>query len=435
MNLTLFTVLLFGLLVVTLMLGIPVAFSMSTIALGLGFLFYGGLSNWSGFISAVFSGLQSSVYLAVPLYILMAAILRYSNLADDMYECMYKWFGHIKGGLAAGTVIICALFAAMVGLTTVATATLGVSALPSMLSRGYDKKFASGMIMGGACIGIIIPPSVTMIIYAAVTETSPGKMFIAGVVPGIMMTIALIVFGLVYAHIYPEKAPALPKEERYSMAEKIASLKGIVLPVGLILCVIGSILTGFATPTEAASVGVMGSLLCALLKKSLNRDSIREMIKMTVNLSGSVFFMIFASQAYARITTESGLGTAVSNFVARANFPVYVVIGVIALFFIFIGMFMDAGAALFMTAPIIVPLLNSLGFDLIVFGLTYVLLVCVGSLTPPFGICLFVLRGVAPQVSMKEIYQAAIPHIFIYLGAIVFFLAFPQFVTWLPSIM
>jgi len=434
-NLVLFTALLFGLLVITLLAGIPVAFSMAGISLVLGYVFFGGFNNWSGFISSVFSGLQNTTYLAVPMYIMMAAILRYSNLADDMYDCMYKWFGQVRGGLAAGSVVICALFAAMVGLTTVATATLGVSALPSMLKRGYDKKFATGIIMGGACIGIIIPPSVTMIIYAAITETSPGKMFMAGVVPGLIMTVVLIVYSLIYARIYPDRAPALPPGESFTMKEKMASLRGIILPVFLILCVIGSILTGIATPTEAASVGVAGSLLCAALKKSLNKESMYQMIKMTVNLDAAIFFMIFASHAYARITTASGLGTWVSNFVISRDLSVYVVIFVVCLFFVFIGMFMDAGAALYMTAPLIIPLLNAFGFDLILFGLIYVLLVCIGNLSPPFGICLFVIRGVAPQVSMKEIYLAAIPFLVIYLVAIVFFLVFPQFVLWLPSIM
>jgi tripartite ATP-independent transporter DctM subunit len=198
---------------------------------------------------------------------------------------MYRWFGRIPGGLAAGSVVICALFAAMVGLTTVATATLGVSALPSMLSRGYDKKFASGIIMGGACIGIIIPPSVTMIIYAAVTETSPGKMFMAGVVPGIFLSLVLIIYCLVYAKLFPDKAPALPADERFTLKEKIVSLKGIILPLLLILSVIGSILSGLATPTEAAAVGVAGSLLCALLKKTLNKESLKQIVKMTVNMT------------------------------------------------------------------------------------------------------------------------------------------------------
>ncbi len=434
-NLVAFSVLLFGLLVVTLISGIPVAFSMAGISLVLGYIFYGGLSNWSGFISAVFSGLQNSTFLAVPMYILMAAILRYSNLADDMYECMYRWFGHIRGGLAAGSVIICALFAAMVGLTTVATATLGVSALPSMLSRGYDKKFASGIIMGGACIGIIIPPSVTMIIYAAVTETSPGKMFMAGVVPGILLSLVLIVYSLIYARLHPDKAPALPADERFTFQEKMSSLKGIFLPLILILSVIGSILTGLATPTEAASVGVAGSLVCSAIKKSLNKESLKKMLNMTVNLSAAVFFMIFACTAYARVTTASGLGTVVANFVVSQNVSVYVVIFFVCLFFIFIGMFMDAGAGLYMVMPIVVPLLKAMNFDLILFGLIYVLLVCIGSLSPPFGICLFIMRGVAPQVNMKTIYQAAIPFIIIYLAAIVFFIIFPQFVLWLPSIL
>ncbi|GHU65813.1 tripartite transporter large subunit [Clostridia bacterium] len=435
MDVVLFSIILFGSLIVTLMLGVPVAFSMSTIALLLGFFFWGGGSSFFGFISAMFNGMQGTIYLAIPMYILMAAILRYSNLADDMYDCMYKWFGRLRGGLAVGSVVICALFAAMVGLTSVATATLGSTALPSMEKRGYDQKFAAGIIMGGACIGIIIPPSVTMLIYSAVTETSPGQMFIAGVIPGLVIAVILIIYSIIYAYKNPTKAPAISKEESATWKEKMTSLRGIILPVIIIVAVIASILTGFATPTEAGAVGVVGSLICAGIKKALSKDNMKKMLTMTTNLSGSIFYIIIASVAYARITSVSGLGQTVANWVASSNLNFYVVLAFICLFFGFIGMFMDAGAALFMTGPIIVPLLHAMGFNMLVFGLVFVLLVCIGSLSPPFGICLFVMKGVAPQLSMNTIYRASIPFIVMYALFIVLFLAVPQLVTWLPGLM
>jgi tripartite ATP-independent transporter DctM subunit len=323
----------------------------------------------------------------------------------------------------------------MVGLTSVATATLGSTALPSMEKRGYDQKFSAGIIMGGACVGIIIPPSVTMLIYCLVTETSPGQMFIAGVVPGLIISAVLIVYSLIYAKRFPQRAPAVALKDVATTREKMASLRGIILPVIIIAVVITSILTGMATPTEAGSVGVVGSLICAGLKKKLSKDNIFKMLTMTVNLCGAIFYIIIASIAYARITSISGLGSAVANWVVDNNLNVYVILAFVCVFFGFIGMFMDAGAALFMTGPILVPLLISMDFNMLVFGLIFVLLVCIGSLSPPFGICLFVMKGVAPHLSMSTIYRAAIPFIILYIGFIFLFLFAPDLVTWLPGLM
>lgn len=430
-----FIVVLFVLLIILLIFGVPVAFAMSGLSLALGYLFQGGDASLIGYVTATFNRFQNLTYTAIPMYIFMAGILRYSNLVDDMYECMYRWLGGLKGGLAAGTAIISSLFGAMVGLSSVATATLGVSAKPSMTSRGYDPKFTAGIIMSGSQLGIIIPPSVTMLIYATVTSVSPGKMFIAGVVPGLILMVGFIAYCLVYCHIYPDRGPALPEGERYSMKEKLASLKGMALPMIVILVVIGSILGGFATATEAAAVGVVGSLVAAAQKKALTFENIKNMLKMTVGLTASVFWLVIGAQAFARVTSTSQIGQLVSGLVANMTASPYLILAVVIVFFIFIGMFMDASAAIYMLGPILVPLLTGMGFDLIWFGIIYVLLVCIGNLTPPFGISLFVMRGVSPDTTMKDLWKAVVPGIIIYLVAIAAFMVFPNIVLWLPNLM
>ncbi len=430
-----FIIVLFALLIVLLVFGIPVAFAMSGLSIILGYVFQGGDASLVGYVTSTFNKFQNLSYTAIPMYIFMAGILRYSNLADDMYETMYRWLGGLKGGLAAGTAVISSLFGAMVGLSSVATATLGVSAKPSMTKRGYDPKFTAGIIMSGSQLGIIIPPSVTMLIYATVTQVSPGKMFIAGVVPGLILMVVFIIFCIIYGMMNPTKAPALPKEERYTMREKLSSLKGMALPLALMLFVIGSILSGICTATEAASIGVVGSLLAAAFKKQLTFENFKKMLTMTIGLTASVFWLVIGATAFARVTSTSQIGQLVSSFVAEMTTSPYLILAVVVVFFVFIGMFMDASAAIFMLGPILVPLLTGMNFDLIWFGIIYVLLVCIGNLSPPFGISLFVMRGVSNDTTMRDLWVAVIPGIVIYVLGIIFFMIFPDLVLWLPSTM
>src|SRR5690625_2659509 len=227
----------------------------------------------------------------------------YSDLADEMYELVYRWFGGIRGGLAAGTTLIGSIFAAMVGISSVSTATLGMVARPSMLRRNYDDKLTLGVIMAGGTLGVLIPPSIVMIVYSSESGVSAGALFMGGIVPGILAAIVFIIYALVITWIDPKKGPNIPKEERYSFMEKLESLKSIIIPLLVIFIVLGTIYLGIATPTEAGAVGAAGSLVAAGFKRKLTFQNIKNMFLMTVRLNGLVFWILIGATAYARIVS------------------------------------------------------------------------------------------------------------------------------------
>ncbi|WP_216830719.1 TRAP transporter large permease [Alkalihalobacterium elongatum] len=435
MEIGLIALILFGSLVVFLALGVPVSFTMGGISLILGFIFWGGMPSVDGFVLGSFSNLTQSVLTALPLYIFMAAILMYSDLADDMYECIYRWFGGLRGGLAGGTVIISSIFAAMVGVISVATATLGMIARPSMLKRGYDDRLTVGVIMAGGVLGLLIPPSIVMIIYAAESGVSTGALFMAGIFPGVLAAFLFILYSLILCYVKPEKGPAVEIGERYTWGEKLKSLKGIVLPLSVILVVLGSIYLGITTPTEAGAVGVVGALVSTAVKRKLTWANIKKIFIMTARLNGLVFWILIGAVAYARIVAVTGVGGAVARVITDTDINRWLILIAILLVFLALGMLIDTVAVLLITAPLFLPLLTSLGFDLVWFGVLFTIAVCIGSLTPPFGISIFIMRGVAPDISTQKIYSAVWPFIFLLLIAMALVLIFPQIALWLPEYM
>lgn len=424
----------FGSLVFFLLLGIPVAFAMGGISLIIGFFFWSGEASIVGFVLGSYGKVLEFTLTALPMYILMAGILRYSDLADDMYEAIYRWFGGVKGGLAAGTTVIGALFGAMVGIGTVATATLGLTARPSMLKRGYDSKLVSGVIMAGGALGILIPPSIVMIIYAMESNVSAGKLFFAGIIPGTLAALLFIGYAIIISYLNPKMGPSIPKEERYSWKEKMESLKGVILPLLVIISVLASIFSGLATPTEAAAVGVVGSFICAAIKRKLTWDNFKKMIVMSVKLNGMVFWLLIGAVAYARIVTATGVGSWIANTILDFEVNRWVILIIMQGILFILGMFLDPGAILLMIAPVFLPLVNELGFDLLWFGVLFIINGCMAYLTPPFGISLFVLKGVAPDIKMGELYRSVTPFCILYGVLIIIIMVFPQIVTWLPEI-
>ncbi|MGD9732262.1 MAG: TRAP transporter large permease subunit, partial [Desulfamplus sp.] len=257
---------------VLLFIGVPVGFALTGVAM-LGTIFSWGFGGLYQIVSTTYSDSTSFILIAIPLFILMANFLERSGLADDLYEIIYRWSGSLNGGLAIGTVIICAIFGAMAGVGSVATVTMGLIALPAMFKRGYDKSMTLGSIMAGGSLGILIPPSIIMIIYSGIAEVSVGQLFMAGVMPGILLTVLFIGYIGIRCYLNPEMGP--PITEKYTFKEKLKSLKGIILPILLVIFVLGSIYKGIATPTEAAGVGAFGAMLCMIIYKRFNYNNLR----------------------------------------------------------------------------------------------------------------------------------------------------------------
>jgi tripartite ATP-independent transporter DctM subunit len=267
------TVIVFGLLVFLLILGVPIAFALCGIATAGIYVLWGPKGLYLMFNTA-YGESTNFLLLAIPLFVFMANMLKFSGMGDQLYEVVYRWMGRFPGGLAIGTVIICALFAAMAGISSVATISMGLIALPSMMKRGYDKNLAIGSIAAGGALGILIPPSIIMILYGAVAEVSIGKLFIGGIIPGILLCLIFIVYIFFRTLINKDLAP--PVQEKYSFVEKLIVLKGVLLPILLVFLVLGVIYGGVCTPTEASAVGAFGAIVCALVYGKLTWENLKN---------------------------------------------------------------------------------------------------------------------------------------------------------------
>lgn len=425
----------FASLLIFLFLGAHVAFTMGGLSLLFGFMFWGVNPTINSFITGSYSKVMEITLTALPLYIFMAAILRYGDLADDMYELIYRWFGGVRGGLAAGTTIISSIFAAMVGIAAVATATLGLTARPSMLKRGYNDKMIAGTIIAGGGLGILIPPSIIMIIYATETHVSAGALFMAGIIPGIIATLIFIAYTTILCYVKPEMGPPIPKAERFTWAEKFAALRAVILPFLIIVAVIGSIYTGIATPTEAACIGVLGSLIAVGLKRKLTWDNIKKMLIMTVGMHGMTFWILIGAVAYSRIVAYTGVGEWFVETLTAYDINKWVLLILMQVVFFILGMFIDPVAILLMTAPLFLPMIQTLGFDMIWYGVLFTINMCMGFMTPPFGFSLFIFKGVAPDMKIKDIYASIWPFVGLYILVLALVMIFPQLALWLPSMM
>jgi tripartite ATP-independent transporter DctM subunit len=429
-------IILLGALLVFLALGLPVAFTLGGLSLIIGYFIWGGASAFYSVALGSLGKVAEFTLIAVPLFLLMAAALQFSGLAEDMYEMIYRWMGGLKGGLAIGTVVISAIFAAMVGIATVATATLGLTALPSMLKRGYDKRMICGAICAGGALGVLIPPSILMIIYASETDVSAGQMFFAGIVPGIILAVLYVLYIAVRCVINPSLGPSVPPDDRYSWAEKIAALKSVILPVLLIAVVLGVIYLGIATPTEAAAVGAVGAIFCAGVRKQLNLPNIKKILHMTVSINSMVFWIILAAVAYARLVTVSGVGEWFSSAITDLPVNRWVIMILMQVIFFFLGMVLDPAGILYITAPFFIPTVKALGFDPLWYGVLWIINMNMAYLTPPFGFSLFILQGVAPpEVTTEDIYAGIWPYVGIMIVGMVLIMFYPLLATWLPGLM
>jgi tripartite ATP-independent transporter DctM subunit len=425
---------LFGSLLLFMGLGVPIAFAMGGLSLIIGLIFWGGLPSIDAFSLGSYGKVTEFVLSAVPLYILMAAILQYSDLADDMYEAVYRWLGGVRGGLLAGTTFISSVFAAMVGIATVATATLGLTARPSMLKRGYDDKLILGAIIAGGALGILIPPSIIMIIYASEANVSAGALFMGGILPGILAALIFIGYALLRCFIKPELGPALSKEERFTWGEKFQSLKGVMLPVFVIIVVLGAIYSGAATPTEAAAVGVVGALISAGIKRKLTLENIKNILSMTVRVNAMVFWIIIGAVAYSRIVTATGVGEWFASFITGFEVNRWIILIAMQVVFFILGMFIDPAGIILMTGPLFLPVVMQLGFDPVWYGVLFVINMCMAYMTPPFGFNLFVMRGVAPELGIVKIYNSAWPFVGLYALVLLIVMIFPELVSWTNSL-
>jgi tripartite ATP-independent transporter DctM subunit len=416
-------------------MGSPLAWALTISGVGSAFMLWGpgGLDL---LVSSTYSAMDNFLLVALPLFIFMGLVLQRSGITDDLFEMIHKLMGGVPGGLGVGTVIICALIAAMAGVSGAATVSLGIIALPAMLKRGYDKKLVTGTIMAGGALGFLIPPSVLMIIYAFLSRDSVGKLFAAGLVPGLMLAGIYMGYVLLRCRLNPDMGPPAPPEERFSGIEKLKSLRHLLAPGILIATVLGCIIGGVTSPSEASAIGAFGALVIAALHGRVNWDMLRYVMLTTTKLMGMLMWITIAAVFFSKIYVGLGAGMIVGEMIEDFELsPMFVIIAMLATYFI-LGMFLDDFAIVFITVPLFVPIVRDLGYDTTWFAVLFILSMQSAYLTPPFGYNLFYMRSVAPpEITITDIYKAALPFVGLQLLGLALVVAFPQIALWLPGLL
>jgi tripartite ATP-independent transporter DctM subunit len=429
------TILMFSSMALLVALGLPLVFVLGGTAIIFAYLLWGPNALVMAYMG-VFGTMGSFVLVATPLFIFMGTLLERSGIAEDMYSMIYLWMGPVRGGLAMGTVLICTIVAAMTGISGTAAVTMGIIALPSMLNRGYDKKLAMGSIMAGAALGPLIPPSVIFIVYGMYAEVSVGRLFAGGVFPGLLLSLLFCIYIGTRSLLQRDLAPALPSEARGTWKQKFVSLRAVILPALLIMLVLGSIFTGAATPTEAAGVGALGALICAIVSRKLSWDVIKDSSFRSVRTSAMAIWILFGATAFASVYTALGGGKMVTDFVGGLEISRWAIMIGMQVSLLFLGCFLDALSILMITVPVFLPIIKAVGFDPVWYGVVFCVNMELAYLTPPFGFNLFYMRGVAPEtITMGDIYRSVIAFLPLQLIGLVLVVVFPEIIMWFPNLL
>ena len=419
-----------------LVIGLPLAFAAGAIAVIFALVLYGppGLVL---VVSRVFTLLGNSVLVAVPLFVFMACLLERSGIAEDIFSAVTAWAGGVPGGLAVAVIITSTLMAAMVGVLGAEVVTIGIVALPAMLARGYKKDLALGCICAGGGLSTLIPPSVVFILYGLTAGVSIGQLYIAGIVPGLMLAGLYIAYIVIRAWRNPSIAPrALSVEAALPLHEKIALLRKLFLPSLVVFAVLGSLYLGWATPTEAGGVGVAGAALAALAKRRLNWPAMRHAITETTRTTAMLYWLFFGSSALIGVYTLAGGTSMIQGFLEAFPLGPMGVLLMIQVVWIVLGCFIDWIGILLLTAPIFVPVAVKLGFDPIWLGVLFCMNMQISYISPPFGPAAFYLKGVTPPgITLTDIFKSIWPYLGLQVTALLIVIAFPQIALWLPATM
>ena len=444
MSVEFITIAMFGLMFVFLVTGLPLAFGLGAIGLAFSIWLWGGPAAQTTVVYTTYSIMRYFVLVAIPLFIFMGIVLERAGIADDLYTTIYKWMGGVRGGLGMGTIMICAIIAAMVGVSGAATVTMGLIALPSMVKRGYDKRMITGGIQAGGALGFLIPPSVIAIVYGMLARVSIGKLFAAGVGPGLMLAIFYMIYIGVRCQLQPELGPALPLEDRASWKEKFISLRGLILPAILIVTVLGFIILGITSPTEASAVGAAGALVCAAIHRRLTWGVLHDSVIRTARVTAIIMWVVIGALAFSTVYDGLGAAQMVEAFIGGLPLGPYGILILMQLSFFVLGTILDDTAILFITLPVYVPLITSLGFDPVWFGILYIVNMQMAFLTPPFGYCLFYMLGIVKdlyrtgtiteEITIGDVYRSVWPYVAMQGLGLIIIIIFPQIAMWLPNL-
>ena len=425
----------FGMMLLMLLTGQRVFAAIGFVAAGTALLLYGEGAIEMPF-NAAFKLFNWFPLLTLPLFIFMGYMLSESGIADDLYRMFHVWFGNVKGGLAIGTIGLMVIVSAMNGLSVAGMAIGASIALPEMLRRGYDKVMITGVIQAGSSLGILVPPSVVLVLYGMIARQPVGQLWLAGAIPGLMMATLFVIYIAVRCRIQPSLGPTLSKEELdIPFSEKLRLLSAGIIPFLIFFFMTGLFVMGYTSLVESSAVGATGALLAALIRRRLTFNVVHETVKKTLGISCMFLWIILAALAFGAVFDGIGAVRAIESlFITRWELTPWEVLIMMQLSYILMGMFLDDTAMLVIVAPLYVPLVKALGFDLIWYGVLYTITCQIAYMTPPFGYNLFLMRAMAPkEVTLADIYRSIIPFVFVMTFGLILVIVFPNLALWLPN--
>lgn len=422
---TLITLLLFALLA----MGMPVAFSLA-VAGSIGLYWVGGLDVLTGVLTTTpLSTAGSYELISVPMFILMAEFVILSGVADSLFKAASTWVGRVPGGLAMATAIAGAGFGAISGSSTASAATLSSTTMPAMLKQGYKPQLAAGVVAISGTLAMLIPPSIALVLYGIIADVSIGQLLIGGVIPGILVTLTIMATVWVLVTLEPSSAP---RGQAYTWRQKFSSLRVVGPMVMLFMAVTGVIYTGVATPTEASGLGAFGAFVLALWEGKVNRTTLGKALTHAAHASCMIIMIIVCAKVFGYFFTLTQATQNIVAWVGALHVSPWVVMFFILTIFLLLGCVMDQVAILILTIPVVLPLVKSLGFDPVWFGVIVIVVAEVGLVTPPVGLNVFVVSRYAKR-PLREIFAGVWPHVFSHLLLLVVLVAFPSIILWLPS--
>jgi len=438
MNPEIVAMIMLGCVVLCIIMGIPVAYVLAGLPIIFGFIMFGD-RVFPMYYAMVFSMVRSYDLVCVPLFIFMGTLLERSGIAENLYRGFFYILGPLKGGLAVTTIVIGTIFGACTGIVGAAVVTIGLLALPAMLNRGYHKELACGPILVCGGLGLLIPPSLVMILYGSTAGLNIATLFIAGVGPGLLLSTLFIIYIIIRARLKPEMAPAISPEERAGVTgTKIVRMvvTSMLPPLFLIFAVIGTLFAGIAAPAEAGAMGAVGGLIVVAAGRKLNWQVLQEALLTTLRVTSFVLFIVLGGKLFMGVFIRLGGGDLITNSLLGLPFSSYgIMLAMLVVVFIS-GCFMDYLALIYILTPIFHPMIVAMGMDPIYFAAMFACCLQIGNVTPPFAYSVFYLKGVAPpEVTIGDMYRAAVPFVILQTIGVVILLLVPQICTWLPNMM
>ncbi len=435
MSYELIAILMFSTMMLMLMTGQRVFGAIGFVGVLAALLLWGTGGSDIGF-SAAMKLMKWYPLLTLPMFIFMGYVLSESKIADDLYKMFHVWMGPVRGGLAIGTILLMVLVSAMNGLSVAGMAIGATIALPELLRRGYDKRMVTGVVQAGSSLGILVPPSVVLVLYAMIARQPVGQLWLAGVFPGLMMAALFILYVVIRCRVQPELGPVLPKEERdIPLSEKLRLLRAGLLPLFIFATMMVPFVNGWTSLVESSAVGALTAFVAAVLKGRMTKEVFENSVRNTLGISCMFMWIILAAMGFGAVFDGLGAVRAIDGlFTDQLGLSPWTILILMQLSFIIMGTFLDDTAMLVIVAPLYVPLVAALGFDLIWYGVLYTITTQIAYMTPPFGYNLFLMRAMAPpEIGLKDIYGSILPFVIVMVFALSIVMLFPEIALWLPD--